>query len=252
LPALHFNEVLGDGLHCEFAHDGKAGLDLAVETVPDVIICDVMLPKLNGYEVTRQLKQDDRTCHIPIILLTARADEESRLRGLRTLADDYITKPFSEAELKQRVDTLLAVREILRQRYSRELDQPGLAEPIVMLSQRDQQFMDRVKKALDQRFSDPEFSTSEFASSVAMSERQLQRKLKALINYTPREYLRNYRLQQAMTMLQAGSSVADAAYSVGFQSLSYFAKCFKAQFGITPSDVFDGEVTAQYVSDDVG
>ena len=85
-----------------------------------------------------------------------------------------------------------------------------------------------------------------------MSERQLQRKLKALINYTPREYLRNYRLQQAMTMLQAGSSVADAAYSVGFQSLSYFAKCFKAQFGITPSDVFDGEVTAQYVSDDVG
>jgi signal transduction histidine kinase/ligand-binding sensor domain-containing protein/DNA-binding response OmpR family regulator len=248
----HFNEVLGDSLHCDFAHDGKAGLDLAVESVPDVIICDVILPKLNGYEVTRQLKQDDRTCHIPIVLLTARADEESRLRGLRTLADEYITKPFSEAELKQRVDTLLAVREILRQRYSRELDQPDLTEPVVMLSQRDQHFMDRVKKTLDQRFSDPEFSTSEFASSVAMSERQLQRKLKALINYTPREYLRNYRLQQAMTMLQAGSSVADAAYSVGFLSLSYFAKCFKAQFGATPSDVFDGGVAAQSASDNVG
>jgi signal transduction histidine kinase/DNA-binding response OmpR family regulator len=248
----HFNEVLRDSLRCDFAHDGKSGLDLAVESIPDVIICDVMLPKLNGYEVTRQLKQDDRTCHIPIILLTARADEESRLRGLRTLADDYITKPFSEAELRQRVDTLLAVREILRQRYSKELDQPGLAESVVMLSQRDQHFMDRVKKTLSQRYSDPEFSTSEFASSVAMSERQLQRKLKALINYTPREYVRNYRLQQAMTILQAGSSVADAAYSVGFLSLSYFAKCFKAQFGVTPSDVFDGSVAAQPASDNVG
>jgi AraC-like DNA-binding protein len=85
-----------------------------------------------------------------------------------------------------------------------------------------------------------------------MSERQLQRKLKALINYTPREYVRNYRLQQAMTILQAGSSVADAAYSVGFLSLSYFAKCFKAQFGVTPSDVFDGSVAAQPASDNVG
>jgi DNA-binding response OmpR family regulator len=236
----HFKEVLGDSMHCDFAHDGKSGLDFAVESVPDMIICDVMLPKLNGYEVTRQLKQDDRTCHIPVILVTARADEESRLRGLRTLADDYITKPFSEAELRQRVDTLLAVREILRQRYSKALDQPGLTDPIATMSQRDQNFMGRVGKTLDQRFSDPEFSTSEFASCVAMSERQLQRKLKALMNYTPREYLRHYRLQEGAKMLQAGASVADAAYSVGFLSLSYFAKCFRAQFGITPSEVLEG------------
>ncbi len=248
----HFKEVLGDSMHCDFAHDGKSGLDLAVENVPDMIICDVMLPKLNGYEVTRQLKQDDRTCHIPVILLTARADEESRLRGLRTLADDYITKPFSEAELRQRVDTLLAVREILRQRYSKELDQPGLTEPVVTLSQRDQHFMGRVKKTLSQRFSDPEFSTSEFASCVAMSERQLQRKLKALMNYTPREYLRNYRLQEGAKMLQAGASVADAAFSVGFLSLSYFAKCFKAQYGVTPSDVLGGSDAKHPASDSVG
>jgi DNA-binding response OmpR family regulator len=217
-----------------------------------MIICDVMLPKLNGYEVTRQLKQDDRTCHIPVILITARADEESRLRGLRTLADDYITKPFSEAEILQRVDTLLAVREILRQRYSKELDQPGLTEPVVTLSQRDQHFMGRVKKTLSQRFSDPEFSTSEFASCVAMSERQLQRKLKALMNYTPREYLRNYRLQEGTKMLQAGASVADAAFSVGFLSLSYFAKCFKAKYGVTPSDVLGGSDAEHPASDNVG
>jgi DNA-binding response OmpR family regulator/anti-sigma regulatory factor (Ser/Thr protein kinase) len=248
----HFKEVLGDSMHCDFAHDGKSGLDFAIESVPDVIICDVMLPKLNGYEVTRQLKQDDRTCHIPVILLTARADEESRLRGLRTLADDYITKPFSEAELRQRVDTLLAVREILRQRYSKELDQPGLDEPVVMLSQRDQNFVGRVEKTLSLHFSDPEFSTTEFASCVAMSERQLQRKLKALMNYTPREYLRNYRLQEGAKILRTGASVADTAYSVGFLSLSYFAKCFKAQFGVTPSDVLDGSDAEQPASDNVG
>jgi CheY-like chemotaxis protein len=244
--------VLGGSMHCDFAGDGKSGLELAVENVPDLIICDVMLPKLNGYEVTRQLKQDDRTCHIPVILVTARADEESRLRGLRTLADDYITKPFSEAELRQRVDTLLAVREILRQRFSKELDQPGLAEPTVMLSQRDQKFMGRVKKTLGERFPDPEFSTSQFASCVAMSERQLQRKLRALMNYTPREYVRNYRMQEAVKMLRAGSSVADAAYSVGFLSLSYFAKCFKAQFGVTPSAVLGGSDAEHPASDNVG
>ena len=148
-------------------------------------------------------------------------------------------KPFNEAELRQRVDTLLAVREILRQRYSKELHQPGLNGPVAMLSQRDQMFVGRVEKTLSLHFSDPDFSTSEFASGVAMSERQLQRKLKALMNHTPREYLRNYRLQEGAKMLRAGASVADAAYSVGFLSLSYFAKCFKAQFGVTPSDVLD-------------
>jgi signal transduction histidine kinase/DNA-binding response OmpR family regulator len=248
----HFNEVLGGSMHCDFAHDGKSGLDLAVEIVPDMIICDVMLPKLNGYEVTRQLKQDHRTCHIPVILLTARADEESRLRGLRTLADDYITKPFSEAELLQRVDTLLAVREILRLRYSREASQMDAADFRATMSERDRQFIGRVDDALARHYADPEFSTSRFASEVAMSERQLQRKLRALMNFTPREYLRNYRLQEAAKLLRVGSSVAGAAYSVGFSSLSYFAKCFKAQFGVTPSEILDCSYKEQTMSDDVG
>jgi signal transduction histidine kinase/DNA-binding response OmpR family regulator/streptogramin lyase len=248
----HLEDVLEGSLHCDFAHDGKSGLDMAVDSVPDIIICDVMLPKLNGYEVTRHLKQDDRTCHIPVILLTARADEESRLLGLSALADDYITKPFSEAELLQRVDTLLAVREILRQRYSKELDQPDLTEPVATLSQRDQHFMGRVKMTFSQRFSDPEFSTSDFASDVAMSERQLQRKLKALTNHTPREYLRDFRLREGAKMLRGGASVSDAAYSVGFLSLSYFAKCFRAKFGVSPSEVNSGSDKEQSVSDDVG
>jgi AraC-like DNA-binding protein len=204
-----------------------------------------MLPKINGFEVTRHLKQDDRTSHIPIIMLTARVDEKSRLRGLRALADDYVTKPFNEAELRQRVDTVLAVREILRLRYSKEVHQMGATEFKATMSERDRRFISRVDEALTRHYTNPEFSTANFASEVAMSERQLQRKLKALMNYTPREYLRNYRLQESAKMLQAGASVADAAYSVGFLSLSYFAKCFKAQFGITPSDVLDGSSAEQ-------
>ena len=199
-----------------------------------------MLPRINGFEVTRQLKHDDRTCHIPIIMLTARVDEQSRIEGFKTLADDYLAKPFSEIELRQRVETLLAVREILRNRFSKQLDSEGLEAFKGSLTEHDRRFLERVEKVLEQEFSDSDFSTARFANGVAMSERQLQRKLKAIMNHSPNEHLRNFRLKKAMKLLETGSSVADAAYSVGFVSLSYFASCFKARFGLAPSQVFGG------------
>ena len=233
----HLEQVLGSDFRCQSANDGRTGLELAIETVPDVIICDVMLPKLNGFEVVRQLKQDDRTCHIPMILLTARADEESRLSGLRTLADDYVTKPFSEAELHQRVDRLLAIREILRQRYGRQLQGDGdAAQALSELGARDRRFLERLEQALDRRFSDTELSLGELAGLLAMSERQLQRKLKAVTDTTPREYLRDYRLKRALPMVEDGEPVSAVAFAVGFTSQSYFASCFKARFGMTPSE----------------
>lgn len=235
----HLQSVFANSLHCDFAHDGQSGIDMAVESIPDAIICDVMLPRINGFEVTRQLKRDDRTCHIPIIMLTARVDEESRIEGFKTLADDYLAKPFSEAELRQRIDTLLAVREILRDRFSKEIDRDGLEAFKASLTEHDRRFIDRVEQVLEREYAESGFSTAQFANGIAMSERQLQRKLKAIMNYSPREYLRNFRLRKAMKLLQSGSSVADAAYSVGFTSLSYFAKCFKARYGLTPSQVFD-------------
>ena len=186
--------------------------------------------------MVRQLKQDDRTCHIPVILLTARADEESRLAGLRTLADDYVTKPFSESELLQRVETLLSIREILRQRYAQQLH-GRTQEPLPELGERDRRFLDRAGKALDENYLIPEFSPAQLASLLAMSERQLQRKFKALTNNTPREYIRSFRLNQAMSLLEAGQRVSDVAFDVGFTSQSYFASCFRAQFGMTPSQV---------------
>jgi len=232
----HMGELLGHEFECDFAHDGESGLQLGIDTVPDFIICDVMLPKMNGLEVVRQLKQDDRTCHIPVILLTARADEESRLAGLRTLADDYVTKPFSESELLQRVETLLSIREILRQRYAQQLH-GRTQQPLPELGERDRRFLDRAGKALDENYSVPEFSLAQFASLLAMSERQLQRKFKALTNNSPREYIRSFRLDKAMSLLEAGQRVSDVAFSVGFTSQSYFATCFRAQFGMTPSQV---------------
>jgi signal transduction histidine kinase/ligand-binding sensor domain-containing protein/CheY-like chemotaxis protein len=161
----HLEHLFGKNLNCSFAHDGRAGLDAALAEIPDVIICDAMLPKINGFEITRHLKHDDRTSHIPIIMLTARVDDESRLRGLRALADDYVTKPFNEAELRQRVETVLAVREILRLRYAREAHQIGSDKFTATMCERDRKFIDRVDEALSRHFADPHYSTSRKESS---------------------------------------------------------------------------------------
>lgn len=148
-------------------------------------------------------------------------------------------KPFNEPELRQRVETILSIRGILRQRFSRHLYLGDAAGSPPDLSERDRQFMSRVDRTLQESFEDSEFTTIDFADRVAMSERQLQRKLKSITNVTPREYLRHYRLNKAMEKLLGGVSAADAAFAVGFQSHSYFAKCFKAHFNIAPSKVFD-------------
>jgi len=233
----HVEQVLGGDFSCQFAHDGETGLELGIETVPDVVICDVMLPKMNGFEVARQLKQDDRTCHIPVVLLTARADEESRVLGLRSLADDYVTKPFSESELRERVERLLAVREILRQRYSQYANAASVEAASAALSARDRRFIERAEHALEKHHSDADLSLAQLASLLAMSERQLQRKLKAVTNVTPREYVRNFRLAKALHMLETGERASDVAFAVGFTSQSYFTSCFKARFGVTPTEV---------------
>jgi CheY-like chemotaxis protein len=230
----HLAQVLQDQFHCEFAHDGEAGVEQAFESIPDLVICDVMLPGLNGFEVTRRIKEDERTSHVPVILLTARGDEESRITGLKALADEYLTKPFSEAELRQRVDTLISIREILRQRFARDSQRLDAAELPEELGPRDRRFLERVEKALAAHHADPEFAMAEFASLVAMSERQLQRKLKALTNQAPREYLRSYRLKQSLELLRAGEPAGSVAFSVGFSSQSYFTSCFRAEYGITP------------------
>ena len=228
-------DTLSSHYHCLEAPNGKAGVEVAIETIPDLIISDVMMPEMDGYEVSKALKEDEKTSHIPLILLTARGDKESRMKGWKGHADEYLTKPFDEDELLIRVENLLSIRNILRHRFVKE-NFEGKSESQLKeigLNDKDQQFIQKLNDTLDELHCNSTFEVSEMASRVAMSERQLQRKLKAVLDHSPNEYLRAYRLNRAKKLLLQGSRVGDVADDVGFTSQAYFAKCFKAQFGMT-------------------
>ena len=227
-------EVLGDTYQLKFAGDGNLGLEVAMTDVPDLIVCDIMLPGKDGYEVCHALKTDDRTSHIPVILLTALEGRESRLMGLAERADDYLTKPFDEVELKQRIANLLDLRTMLQRRYSHDLrfDEAPPAE----LNQHDQSFLAKLSRVTEAQHADPDFDPASMASALAVGERNLQRKLKALIGMSPGEYLRGYRLQHAMRRLRNGERPGEVAFTVGFTSQAYFSTCFRAQFGFPPSE----------------
>lgn len=232
----YLGQVLGHAYQVAFASDGRAGLEAAFSEVPDLVICDIMLPGKNGYEVCHELKTDDRTSHIPVILLTALEGREDRLKGLAERADDYLVKPFDEAELRQRIANLLALRTLLQRRFARDL---RFEAPLADLSKRDQAFLQKLARVAAEHHADAEFDVARMASALAAGERNLQRKLKALLGMTPAEYLREYRLQQALERLRAGERPGDVAYATGFVSQAHFSKCFRAQFGMTPSEVRD-------------
>jgi signal transduction histidine kinase/DNA-binding NarL/FixJ family response regulator len=229
---LYLGQVLGGTFQLEFASDGDAGLEAAFREVPDLVVCDIMLPGKDGYEVCNALKTDDRTSHIPVILLTALEGRQDRLKGLAEKADDYLVKPFDEAELIQRISNLLALRTLLQRRFARDL---RFEAPLADLSKRDQAFLQKLGRITGQHHGNPEFDISGMASSMAVGERSLQRKLKALLGMSPADYLREYRLQQAMERLRAGERPGDVAFATGFVSQAHFSKCFRAQFGVSPS-----------------
>ena len=168
--------LLSAGYVVELAGDGKSGVEYALEHVPDIVLCDVMLPKMDGYEVARELKSNDATSHIPIIMLTARRDEESRLEGLREHVDVYLTKPFNDEELLLRITNLLAVRDILKARFSGQL----LAgeNPQSTLNEPERRFMERLEQVMEKYHGDEELRVTQLAFHMAMSVRQLQRKLR--------------------------------------------------------------------------
>jgi len=226
-------ELLSPDYECDTASDGKDGLETAMDHLPDLILCDVMLPKMDGYEVSQTLKSDERTSHIPIIMLTARGDHESRLLGLREKVDDYLTKPFDDEELLLRIRNIFSARQALRERLASRLfekdDQSGLTPT-------DQKFLTKLNGVIQQNYPDTHFRIENLSSEMAISERPLQRKLKSLTGYTPSQYLREFRLKQAVELLPAGKPVNVIAELVGFSSPAYFASCFKDKFGVSPTD----------------
>ena len=218
----------------EEAPDGKEGMEKAIESLPDLVISDVMMPKMDGFQLCEKLKTDERTSHIPVILLTARAAEASKLEGLETGADDYLVKPFSAKELTIRIKNLIDQRQKLRERFTRDIT---LSPKDISVTSADERFLNRAIEIIENNMSDPDFDVDVFGKEIAFSHSQLRRKLKALTSQSPVEFIRTLRLKRAASLLeQAYGNVAEISYEVGFNNPSYFAECFRKQFGKSPSE----------------
>ncbi len=216
------------------AKNGQQGIDVALEEVPDIIISDIMMPVKNGIDLCNNLKVDERTSHIPIILLTAKAGDQNEIEGIETGADDYVTKPFNEELLKLRVEKLIESRRKLQERYSQEVI---LRPKNIAITSIDEQFLERLQKVLDQKLVESSFNVEEFSKVVGMSRMQLHRKLKALTGLSATEFVRSQRLKLAAQLLKKSEiNVSQVGYSVGFNDHAYFSKCFKEMYHCTPSE----------------
>lgn len=259
------------GYHLLEAADGTAGVALAREVVPDLVLSDVMMPPgPDGYQVCEHLKTDRTTSHIPVVLLTARADPRAKLQGLETGADAYVAKPFNPRELRAQVRNLLALQQRLQARFvgqtalqvdaSNEEPQPVNPAPSAMVASSvllspleqhaaavaalpslDQAFLHRVEQAVESHLDDGEFSVETLSQEVNLSRTQLHRKLKALTGQAPSDFIRNTRLLRAHALLQGQvGNVAEVAYRVGFNSPAHFSTSFSKLFGYAPSEVNKG------------
>ncbi|WP_310394983.1 7TM diverse intracellular signaling domain-containing protein [Hymenobacter sp.] len=227
-------QCLGAEFRVLTAAEGEAGLAQITDTLPDLVVSDLMMPGLDGLELCRRLKTDERTSHIPVVLLTARTADDSRLAGLELGADDYLTKPFRPQELRARVRNLLRQRELLRRRFAREVT---LQPRDIAITSADEAFLTRALAVVERELANADFDVEQFAAALHLSRIQLYRKLKALTDQAPTDFVRTLRLRRAAQLLAAqAGNVADVAYQVGFTNLSYFSKCFREQFGHVPSE----------------
>ena len=228
----YMRKTMADQYQIIEAENGKTGVTLAKESVPDLIISDIMMPEMDGYKLCELIKTNELTSHIPIILLTAKADRESKLTGLEMGADDYLSKPFDADELKLIVRNRIEERRKMRERFSREIT---LEPKQISITSLDEKFITKVLAIIEEHMDDEMFSIDELSREGGYSNMHFYRKIKALSGQTPSQFLRTIRLKRAAELLSKDSdNVTQIAYSVGFSSLSYFNKCFKEQFGVTP------------------
>ena len=219
------------------AADGKEGLAVALKEVPDLVICDVMMPVMDGLEFTKQLKTNTATSHIPVIMLTAKNLEEHRAEGYGHGADSYITKPFHSKVLLARIENLLRQRQLLKNLYQGTKEaEKEISE--AHLEDRDKQFLKQLQAIIQKNLSDSEFGVEDMGQQIGLSRVQLYRKVKAMTGSSVVDLLRKARLAKARRLLETRSmSVSEVAYEVGFSAPSYFTKCFKEEYGMLPGDV---------------
>lgn len=229
----YLRSILQDHYNVSEAVNGQQGLERARREVPKLVVCDVMMPVMDGLEFTRRLKADTATSHIPVILLTARSLSEQREEGYGTGADSYLTKPFTGSLLLARIDNLIHSRTLLRSLFSGNNKEEEKEEE--MLGAQDQTFVTRLREVIRDNMGDSDFSVERIGEEIGLSRVQLYRKVKALTGQTPVELLRKARLERSRRLIEkTEKSVSEIAYEVGFTSPSYFNKCFKDEFGISP------------------
>ncbi len=214
--------------------NGRQGLKQAQEQLPDLIISDWMMPDMDGLDFCHRIKTDERTSHIPFVLLTALSTQDERLTGLQTGADDYLTKPFDARELLIRCHNLIDTRRQLHDRFKRDI---RIQPKEITATSADEKFLGRVMAIVEANLGNADFSAEQFGQEVGLSRMQLHRKLVGLTGVAASDFIRLMRLKRAAQLLEGRTgSVSEIAYGVGFNSLSYFAKCFREQFGMLPTD----------------
>jgi signal transduction histidine kinase/ligand-binding sensor domain-containing protein/DNA-binding response OmpR family regulator len=239
---LYLKSCLNEAYQLDIAYNGKIGIEKAVEQIPDLIISDIMMPEKDGYEVCDFLKQDERTSHIPVILLTAKADTDSRIAGLKRGADAYLSKPFNKQELLVRLEKLVERQQRMAayfEKRTRNTDELDLPQPVEQEAlEIEDAFIQKVRLIIAEQYEDEHFALPELCTQLGMSRSQLYRKMKALTNTTPSAYIRFYRLNTAKSLLQKGEfTVAEVAWKVGYKDAAHFSKSFLDEFGCSPSEL---------------
>ena len=227
-------DCLSEDYRLETAANGQEGIDKTLELIPDLILSDVMMPEKDGFELCEVVKLDERSSHIPLILLTAKVDAGSRIAGLSRGADDYIAKPFHRDELLARIRNLLDTRAKMQARYaSLPVIEPS-ANPDLQL---EDAFLLRIREVVEADLSDAEFEMPRLERALGMSRSQIFRKVKALTGQSPSVYIRSIRLHKSKELLlDAGKTIAEVAYEVGFATPAYFSTAFLEEFGVNPSE----------------
>ena len=229
----YISMILGDEYRIFEAKDGEEGINKAFECIPDLIISDIMMPKVDGFQLCIQLKTDLRTSHIPVIMLTAKATMQDKINGLDIGADEYIMKPFDAEELRARIKNLLEQRKRLHDHFNKY----GFVDPDKKnITSADQKFLTKVVKIIDENIPDTSFGVEVLAEKIAVSHSLLYKKVNSLTGTSPSELIKKLRLTKAAKLIESDTgNISEIALEVGFNNPSYFAECFRNQFGIPPN-----------------
>ena len=227
---------LGDKYLLRFARNGEEGLQKATELVPDIVVTDLMMPVMDGLQMTEQIRQSEVLNHIPVIMVTAKSTDADRLQGLQTGADAYLSKPFSTDELSIRIDRLLERQRMMREKYSMAIEQHA-EQPEDNLNQKEREFLERLTQVVETTMSSGTISVETVASDMYMSSQQLRRKLASITGETPAFYIRRVQMQAARRLMTEDASmpISEVAYHCGYHDVSHFGRVFKQIFGETPS-----------------